>query len=96
MGMAMNWLSNLRDLFRTIDGLMLVERTHGAAIADLKERVVQLEAREAVLVAEAKAAASAAASAVSAQHVADLARRLGVLEEQVRQLRGSRRLLPER
>jgi hypothetical protein len=29
MGMAMSWLSNLRDLFRTIDGLMLVERAVG-------------------------------------------------------------------
>jgi hypothetical protein len=84
MGMAMSWLSNLRDLFRTIDGLMVVERTHGAAIEDLKERVLHLDAREPVLVAEAKAAASA----VSAQHIADLARRLGALEEQLRN-RGS-------
>lgn len=45
----MAWLSNLRDLFRTIDGLMLVERKHGAAIEELKERVIRIEAREQVL-----------------------------------------------
>ena len=91
----MGWFSGARDLIRAIDGLMQVEHKHGALIENLKNRVLHLEARETALVAEAKAAASAAASAVSAQHIADLARRLGVLEEQVRQLRGSGRLLSE-
>ncbi len=89
----MGWFNGVRDLIRAIDGLMRVEDKHGALIENLKNRVLHLDAREAVLVAEAKAAASAAASAVSAQHIADLARRLGVLEEQMRQLRGSGRLL---
>ncbi len=87
----MSWLSNLRDLLRAIDGLLQLERRHGAAIDDLKQRVARLEAREPVLVAEAKAAASAAASAVAAQHIGDLARRLGVMEEQLRQGGGSGR-----
>jgi hypothetical protein len=91
----MGWFNGVLDLIRAIDGLMRVEDKHGALIENLKNRVLHLEAREVVLIAEAKAAASAAASAVSAQHVADLARRLGVLEEQVRQLRGSGRLLPK-
>jgi hypothetical protein len=89
----MGWFNGVLDLIRAIDGLMRVEDKHGALIENLKNRVLHLDAREAVLVAEAKAAASAAASAVSAQHIADLARRLGVLEEQMRQLRGSGRLL---
>ncbi len=89
----MSWLSGLRDLFRAMDGLLQVEQKHGAAIEDLKQRVVRLEAREAVMAAEAKAAASAAASAVAAQHVGDLARRLGVMEEQLRH-RGRFRHLP--
>ena len=91
----MGWFNGVLDLIRAIDGLMRVEDKHGALIENLKNRVLHLEAREVVLIAEAKAAASAAASAVSAQHVADLARRLGVLEEQVGQLRESGRLLPE-
>jgi len=81
----MSWFSNARDLIRALDGLTRVEDKHGALIENLRNRVLHLEAREAVLVAEAKAAASAAASAVSAQHIGDLARRIGVLEEQARQ-----------
>lgn len=81
----MSWFSNARDLIRALDGLTRVEDKHGALIENLRNRVLHLEAREAVLVAEAKAAASAAASAVSAQHIGDLARRIGVLEEQMRQ-----------
>ena len=91
----MGWFNGVLDLIRAIDGLMRVEDKHGALIENLKNRVLHLEAREAVPVAEAKAAASAAASAVPAQHIADLARRLGVLEEQVRQLRAPGRLLPK-
>lgn len=88
----MSWLSGLRDLFRVVDGLMLVEQKHGAAIEDLKERIARLEAREPVLIAEAKIASATAASAAATQHVGDLARRLGILDEQVRQLgRGSSR-----
>jgi hypothetical protein len=91
----MGWFNGVLDLIRAIDGLMRVEDKHCALIENLKNRVLHPEAREAVLVAEAKAAAAAAAAAASAQHVADLARRLGVLEEQVGQLRASGRLLPE-
>ncbi len=89
----MSWFSGVRNLIRAIDGLMQVEDKHGALIESLKNRILLLEAREAALVAEAKGAASAAASAVSAQHISDLARRVGVLEEQVRQMGGSRRRL---
>ena len=94
----MGWLTGLRYLLRTVDGLLLVEEKHGAAIAELKERVSRLEAREPILIAEAKIAFATAASAASTQHVGDLARRLGVLEEQVRQLTaaGGRKRLSDR
>jgi hypothetical protein len=96
--MAISWLTGLRDLFRSVDGLMQVERKHGTAIEDLKDRVAKLEAREPILIAEAKAASATAASAAATQHVGDLARRLGVLEEQVRQQsrNGSRKRLTDR
>ena len=55
----MGWFNGVRDLIRAIDGLMRVEDKHGALIENLKNRVLHLEAREPVLVAEAKAAASA-------------------------------------
>lgn len=80
----MSWFNGFRELFRTIDGLLEVERKHGAATDSVNERVMRLEASSPVPVAEARAAASAAASAVAAQHIADLARCIGVLEERLR------------
>ena len=56
-------------------------------IATLKERVTRLEAREEVLVAEARGAAAAAASGAASQHTSDLSRRLGILEERTQHLR---------
>jgi hypothetical protein len=53
-------------------------------IAALSNRVTRLEAREGVLIAEAKGAAAAAAGATTAANMADLARRVGVLEERSR------------
>ncbi|HJS86227.1 MAG TPA: hypothetical protein VJ779_12280 [Acetobacteraceae bacterium] len=50
-------------------------------IQALKDRVARLEAREEVLIAEAKGAAATAASAVTSQHVASLAREIGVIDE---------------
>lgn len=88
----MAWFSDLRNLIRTLDGLLEVERRHDALINNLRDRLLRLEAAEPVLIAEAKAAAATAASAVAAQHVADLARRVGVLEEQMRRRSPTRRL----
>jgi len=50
----------------------------------LKDRVARLEARDEILIAEAKGAA--AASAVASQHIADLARRVGAMDERTRNL----------
>jgi hypothetical protein len=57
----MSWFGGVRDLFRSIDGLLQVEQRHAAFIQDLRERIGRLEVREPVLVA--------AASAAAAQHV---------------------------
>ncbi len=73
---------------------MHLEDKHGTAIdrlaqeiADLRSRVIRLENREDVLIAEARGAASAAAGQVAAASMADLARRVGGLEERTLQLR---------
>jgi hypothetical protein len=78
-------------LFRKLDSLLQLEAKHGAAIARLEadfivlhERVTRLEGRDAVLIAEAKSAAASAASVTTSSTVADLARRIGVLEERSR------------
>jgi phage shock protein A len=88
---------DLLALFRKLDGLMQLEAKHGAAIARLEadvmalqDRITRLETRDAVLIAEAKGAASAAATVATTSTVADLARRVGALEERSR----SRRLPP--
>jgi hypothetical protein len=88
---ALNPLDWLRAL-RAIDRFLQLGEKHTALIeaqADeiqtLKDRVTHLEAREEILIAEAKGAAAAAASAVASQHVAELARHVGALEERTRQ-----------
>lgn len=92
----MAWLSGVLSLLRRIDQLMQIERKHGDLLDALSERQRRSEAREEILVAEAKAAAATAASAVASQHVGELARRLGGLEERVNQLerRGTPPRLP--
>ena len=76
---------------RSIDRLFQLEARHTALIEaqakeiqDLKDRVTKLEAREEVLIAEAKGAAAATAGAVASQHVATLAREIGALDERTR------------
>lgn len=85
----------LIDGARAVDRLFQLERKHGAIleaqaleIQAIKDRLTTLEqhvrAREDILVAEAKGAAATAGSVAAAQHIADLARRLGGLEERLR------------
>jgi hypothetical protein len=85
----LEWL----NVARTIDRLLALETKHAALIEAqakeiqaLEDRVAKLEAREEILIAEARGAAAAAASGVASQHVAGLARDLGALEERVRNL----------
>ena len=72
---------------RKIDGLAGLEDKHETAIAslrayidDLKARITWLEAREDIVVVEAKAAAATAAGFAAIGFMSDIARRVGVLE----------------
>jgi hypothetical protein len=69
------WIGRIVDLLRRVDQVLQAE------VRMLGERVAKLEAREDLLVAEAKAAAAAAATQVSIASVSDIARRIGRLEE---------------
>jgi len=89
---------------RALDRLLQLEKKHGAIleaqaaeIQGIKDRLSKLEAhvqaREEILVAEAKGAAAAVASVAASQHVSDISRRLGAMEERLRGS-GSARLPP--
>jgi hypothetical protein len=80
-------ITDLFNLVVTVDRLMKLEAKHGSAIEaltsrllDLDKRVTRLDAREEIIISEAKGAASAAASQVTMMAVADMARRIGGLE----------------
>lgn len=92
--MALN-TSSLLIGARALDRLFQLEKKHGAILeaqaAELQalgQRLATLEhyvkAREDILVAEAKGAAAATGSAVAAQHISDISRRLGGMEERLR------------
>ena len=83
------------DTARAFDRLLSLERSHrelidrqGRDLQELKDRLTRLEesvkAREEILIAEAKGAAAAVGSAAATQHVSDISRRLGALEERSR------------
>lgn len=81
-------ISDLLALARSLDRLLALEKKHGdliekldASLRQIADRMTALEAREAILVAEAKAAAATAASVAVSAHVGDLARRVGALDE---------------
>ena len=81
-------VSDFLNLLRSVDRLLTLEAKHGKAIETLaaeveklKDRVTSLEAREEVIIVEAKAAASGAATQVAIASVSDIARRIGRLEE---------------
>jgi hypothetical protein len=88
-------IGNFIHLIRTIDRLVGLERKHGDLIEALDKqvrtlasRLDRLEAREDLLIVEAKAAAATAASVASTGHLADLARQVGILEERTRVVDG--------
>ena len=56
----------------------------GKEIRTLADRVTHLEAREAMLIVEAKAAASTAASVAASAHLSELSRQVGILDERTR------------
>jgi hypothetical protein len=88
-----NWL----DALRAIDRFLELETKHGKLIDaqaerldNLENRINRLEAREPIVIAEAKGAAASAASVVAAQQLGDLARHVGGMEERVKRLEQER------
>lgn len=84
------WLETARTVDRLLGleaKLTAIIEAQAKEIQRLKDRVTKLEAREEVLIAEAKGAAAAAASAVASQHVAEIARQVGAMDERTRHLR---------
>jgi hypothetical protein len=80
------WLEGLR----TLDRLLAIEETHGKLIKkqadeiqELRDRLTKLEAlvqaREEIMIAEAKGAAAVVASTVASQHIAGIAESVGRL-----------------
>ena len=81
-------LTDFVKLIRNVDRALTAEAKHGQAIeklateiGTLKDRVTRLEAREDVIIAEARSAAGAAATQVAMASVPDISRRIGRLEE---------------
>jgi hypothetical protein len=84
------WLNHAVTLKRILDmeadHRKLIE-AQADEIQELKDRLTKLEAhvqaREEIMVAEAKGAAAAVASTVASQHLSTIARDLGRLEERL-------------
>lgn len=89
--MALPSVSSLWTFARKIDRVLEAEakqvRVNDALqqqIAELADRLSRVEAREEVVVAKAEGASRAAAMSSATSAVAEIARRLGVLEERSR------------
>ncbi len=81
-------LSDVLKAIRAVDQLLALDEKYRKAfekitadIDGLKDRVMRLETREEVVIEKARAAASTAATQVAIASVADIARRIGRLEE---------------
>jgi uncharacterized protein (UPF0371 family) len=94
----LNGLKLVRDIdrfFSAQKNLTTLLEAQSREIQTLKDRVARLEVREEVLIAEAKGAAAAAAAAIASQHLADLARHVGALDERTQALRGIKPPAPD-
>ena len=87
-------LPELWRVVRKIDSLTGLEAKHDreldmlrAEMADMRARVTRLEAREDIVVAEAKGAAGVAAGAATSAYLSDLVRRVTLLEAHAGQTR---------
>ena len=85
------------DAARAIDRLLELENKHARLIEaqtkridELIDRINRLEAREEILIAEAKGAAAAAASGVAAHHIGDLALKVGGIDERLKRLEAAK------
>jgi hypothetical protein len=101
----MAWLPSPRllwDLAKKVDSLLALEAKQSAAMSamqaqldELYQRMNHLEAREEIVLAKAEGASRAAAMASATAAVADIARRLGALEERGRLAGGGTHRLTE-
>ncbi|MFT8247127.1 hypothetical protein [Roseomonas sp. BN140053] len=89
--MAFNPIPGLWKIAQRVDRAFEVQEKHGKAlerltdqIAEMQRRLDALELREEVVIAKAQGAAAAAATSAAAVSMADLARRLGAMEERGR------------
>lgn len=80
----MAWGAGAFNLLRKLDKLLTVEARHSRAIEALQDKVAKLEQERELLIVEMRSAAAQAASAAASQHIADISRRLGALEERLR------------
>lgn len=80
----MAWIGAIFELVRKVDRVLADEASSRKVLDSLRERVSKLENERALLMVEAKTAAALAASVMAGHHIADLARRVGVLEERSR------------
>jgi hypothetical protein len=71
-------------LFDLEDGVATSLKDIDERLAEMDRRIARVEADQRAVIAEARGAAAATGSAMAAQAVADISRRLGVLEERTR------------
>jgi hypothetical protein len=84
-------IGDLWNLVKKVDRLLELEEKQSKATVGLQEqvneltaRITRLEAREEIVVAEAKGAAGVAAMGAATAALADLSRRVGAMEERTR------------
>ena len=89
--MALPSLGTLWALAKSVDRLFQLEEKQRKSILDLQTqldalaaRMVQLEAREEIVVVKAEAAARSAAMGSATAALADIARQVGALQERTR------------
>ena len=85
IGRLIDVLRRVDRLFENVQKLQIGQETLGHRILDLERRVAYLENREELLIEKMGNRASEAATAVMNQNMMDMARRIGVLEERIRQ-----------
>jgi uncharacterized protein (DUF2164 family) len=88
IGRMIDVLRRVDRLFETVQKLQIGHEALGDRLLDLEKRVWTLENREELLIEKMGVRASEAATAVMNQNLMDMARRIGALEERMRNLGG--------
>jgi prefoldin subunit 5 len=77
-------IGEIWEFRRKVETLLTLEGKHGAAIETLRAQVADLEHERDKLPLEIRAVATQTASVTASQHIADLSRRIGALEQRAR------------